>query len=91
MTLGLLFSVAVAAFVLGVALHVALYAPTAALPPMWRNMTRYALGMTAVFILLAIAIALAPDMALWWAYVLGLALAAMTGLGVALGYLVMGD
>ena len=72
-------------------MHVALYAPTAALPPMWRNMTRYALGMTAVFILLAIAIALAPDMALWWAYVLGLALAAMTGLGVALGYLVMGD
>jgi hypothetical protein len=54
-------------------------------------MTRYALGVTAVFILLAIAIALAPDMALWWAYVLGLALAAMTGLGVALGYLVMGD
>lgn len=48
MTLGLLLSLAVCAFVLGVALHVALYAPTAALPPMWRNLTRYFLGVAAV-------------------------------------------
>ena len=91
MTIGLLLALFAAALALGCAMHVALYAPTAALPPMWRNLTRYALGVLAVFILLASAIAITPDMALWWAYALGLALAAMTGLGVALGYLVMGD
>ena len=91
MTLTLLLALFLAALALGVAMHVALYAPTAALPPMWRNLTRYALGVTAVHMLIAVAIVLAPDMALWSVFALSLTLAAMTGISVALGYLVIGD
>lgn len=91
MTLGLLFSVAVCAFVLGVALHVALYAPTAALPPMWRNMTRYFLGVAAVLVMVAIVIAMAGALSNWQIYAIEIVLFAMTGLGVAIGYLAMDD
>jgi len=90
-TLTLLLALFLAALALGVAMHVALYAPTAALPPMWRNMARYSTGVFAVLALLGVAIALAPEMSLWAAYALMAALFAMTGLGVALGYIAMDD
>lgn len=91
MTIGLLLALFAAALALGAAMHVALYAPTAALPPMWRNMARYVTGVVAVLALLGVAIALAPEMTLWAAYALMAALFAMTGLGVALGYIAMDD
>ena len=91
MTLGLLIALAAAAFVLGIALHVALYAPTAALPPMWRNLARYTLGMAAVLIVLAVAVTLAPNIGAWQLYALNVILFAITGLGVGIGYLAMDD
>lgn len=91
MTLGLLLVLFISAFVLGIVLHVSLYAPTAHLPPMWRNLARYSFGVAAVLIVLAVAIALAPNLGAWALYALSLALFAMTGLGVALGYLAMDD
>lgn len=91
MTLGLLIALHLAAFALGVVLHVALYAPTSHLPPMWRNLARYTFGVVAVLILLAVAIVLAPEMALWQMFALVVALFAMTGLGVGFGYVLMDD
>lgn len=80
-----------AAFVLGIVLHVALYAPTSHLPPMWRNLARYFFGVAAVLVLIAVAIVLAPSMTLWHMYAIMLMLFAMTGLGVGMGYLLMND
>lgn len=91
MTLGLLLALFAAAFVLGIALHVTLYAPTAALPPMWRNLARDVLGVAAVMVVAAVAIALAPNIGAWQVYALMVALFAITGLGVAMGYLAMDD
>ena len=91
MTLTLLLALFVAALALGGAMHVALYQPTAALPPMWRNLARYSMGVFAVMVLLAVALLLAPSLGSWTLYGLMAALFAMTGLGVALGYLAMDD
>lgn len=79
------------AFVLGVCLHIILYAPTAMLPPVWRNLARYVSGVAAVMAVMAIALLLAPDMTTWQAFGIQAGLFGMAGLGVAAGYLIAGD
>lgn len=81
----------IAAFVLGVCLHVVLYHPTAMLPPAWRNLARYVSGVAAVMAVMAIALLLAPDMTTWQAFGIQAGLFAICGLGVATGYLIAGD
>lgn len=91
MTLGLLLGFSAAAFLMGVVLHVVLYAPTAYLPSVWRNLARYALGVSAVMIVIAVCITLKPTIGAWRLFGLEIVLFALTGLGVALGYLLLDD
>lgn len=80
-----------AAFVLGVCLHIVLYGPTAMLPPVWRNLARYVAGVAAVMAVMAVALLLAPALTVWEAFGVQAGLFGMCGLGVAAGYLVAGD
>ena len=81
----------IAAFVLGVCLHVVLYGPTAMLPPIWRHLARYVSGVAAVMAIMAFALLLAPGLTVWEAYGVQAGLFVLCGLGVAAGYLIAGD
>lgn len=84
-------ALSIASFVLGVVLHVIFYEPTNHLPLLWRNMSRYALGVSTVLIVEAVAILLLPGMTAWQVYGTLLVFFAMAGLGVATGYVWQGD
>lgn len=78
--------VVLASVVVGFLSHAILYAPTGRLPEMWRNISRYIIGVAMVLAELSIAIMLAPNMQAWEVYGIIVILFVMSGLGVALGY-----
>lgn len=84
-------ALSVASFVMGVVLHIVFYQPTNHLPLLWRNMSRYALGVSTVLIIEAVSILLFPGLTVWRAYGMSLVFFAMTGMGVACGYVWQGD
>lgn len=87
----IIFLAAIGIYVLGVCLHVIFYAPTAALPPIWRNLARYVSGVATVLLVEAMVLILYPTLTIWEAFGLQVALFGLCGLGVATGYLIAGD
>ncbi len=78
-------------FFISVAEHLLFYRPTMVLPPIWRNVSRYAAGVVGTLAILAVLIYFFPAMSLWEMFGTLIILFTMSMLGVIAGYLIRDD